>query len=202
MRTATRMCTSTLIFMARWHLFISLRRDKQTARETIICRLTAGNFEDETDSRQNMLYRMTGAKFEYEQTRQTRRFVEWKPRMLRTKETQHENAPEWRGQKEGQNKINISKTMQDFYARLPRPANPGGGGVLGSIFAGYVPLASPNPYPIIVYSVANYRPQVSHFWANIPDTSTCWNLRTPEIPQVCDPILVTLLAPIENATPL
>ena len=30
----------------------------------------------------------------------------------------------------------------------------GGGGLLGSISAGYVPLASPNPYPIIVYSVA------------------------------------------------
>ena len=27
-------------------------------------------------------------------------------------------------------------------------------GVLGLIFAGYVPLASQNPYPIIVYSVA------------------------------------------------
>ena len=37
------------------------------------------------------------------------------------------------------------------------------GGVLGSIFAGYVPLASPNPYPIIVYSVANHRPHLSHF---------------------------------------
>ena len=32
-------------------------------------------------------------------------------------------------------------------ARAPR-------GLLGSIFAGYVPLASRNPYPIIVYSVA------------------------------------------------
>ena len=42
----------------------------------------------------------------------------------------------------------------------------GGGGVLGSSFAGYVPLASQNPYPIIVYSVANYRPHLSHFWAN------------------------------------
>ena len=31
----------------------------------------------------------------------------------------------------------------------------GGGGVLGSIFAGYVLLTSPNPYPIIVYSLAN-----------------------------------------------
>ena len=29
-----------------------------------------------------------------------------------------------------------------------------GRGVLGLIFAGYVPLASQNPYPIIVYSVA------------------------------------------------
>ena len=75
-------------------------------------------------------------------------------------------------------------------------------GVLGSIFAGYVPLASPDPYPIIVYSVANYRPHVSHFWANIPQIPTCRNLLTPEIPQMCDPILVTLLAPNENATPL
>ena len=31
--------------------------------------------------------------------------------------------------------------------------------------AGYVPLAAQNPYPIIVYSVANYRPHLSHFWA-------------------------------------
>ena len=29
----------------------------------------------------------------------------------------------------------------------------GGGGVLGSIIAGYVPLATQNPYPIIVFSV-------------------------------------------------
>ena len=43
----------------------------------------------------------------------------------------------------------------------------GGGGVLGSGFAGYVPLASSNPHPIIVYSVANYRPHLSHFWANV-----------------------------------
>ena len=39
---------------------------------------------------------------------------------------------------------------------------PGGeGGVLGSGFAGYVPLASQNPHPIIVYSVANYRPHLT-----------------------------------------
>ena len=43
----------------------------------------------------------------------------------------------------------------------------GGGGVLGLIFAGYVPLASQSPSPIIVYSVANYRPRLSHFWANV-----------------------------------
>ena len=42
-----------------------------------------------------------------------------------------------------------------------------GGGVLGSGFAGYVLLASQNPHPIIVYSVANYRPHFSHFWANV-----------------------------------
>ena len=43
----------------------------------------------------------------------------------------------------------------------------GGGGVLGSSFAGYVPLASQNPYLIIVYYVANFRPHLSHFWANV-----------------------------------
>ena len=45
----------------------------------------------------------------------------------------------------------------------------GGGGELGLIFAGYVPLGSQSPYPIMVYSVANYRPRLSHFWANFPD---------------------------------
>ena len=76
------------------------------------------------------------------------------------------------------------------------------GEVLGSIFAGYVPLASPNTYPIIFYSAANYRPHVSHFWTSIPQIPTCWNLLSPEILQMCDSILVTLLAPIKNATPL
>ena len=40
------------------------------------------------------------------------------------------------------------------------------GGVLGSGFARYVLLVSQSPHPIIVYSVANYRPHLSHFWAN------------------------------------
>ena len=42
-----------------------------------------------------------------------------------------------------------------------------GGGVLGSSFVGYESLASQNPYPIIVYSAASYRPNLSHFRANI-----------------------------------
>ena len=41
------------------------------------------------------------------------------------------------------------------------------GGVLGLIFAGYVPLASQHPYPIMVYSVTNYKPHICHPWANI-----------------------------------
>ena len=44
------------------------------------------------------------------------------------------------------------------------PRGRGGGGGLGLIFAGFVPLASQNPYPIIVNSVAKYRPHLSHFW--------------------------------------
>ena len=36
-------------------------------------------------------------------------------------------------------------------------------GLFGLIFAGYMLLASQNPYPTIVYSVAKYRPHVSHF---------------------------------------
>ena len=51
--------------------------------------------------------------------------------------------------------------------RVVEESRGGGGKVLGLIFAGYVPLASQSPYPIIVYSVANYRPHLSHFWANM-----------------------------------
>ena len=49
---------------------------------------------------------------------------------------------------------------------------------LGLIFAGHVPLASKSPYPIIVYSVANYRPRLGHFWTNM-------------YTNFCDPNLVT-----------
>ena len=42
----------------------------------------------------------------------------------------------------------------------------GGGGVLGLMFARYVPLASQSPYSIIVYFLANYRldPILVTFW--------------------------------------
>ena len=53
--------------------------------------------------------------------------------------------------------------------------------VLGSSFAGYVPLASQSPYPIIVYSMANYRPHLSHFWTNvivISSVSRLLNIKT------------------------
>ena len=43
----------------------------------------------------------------------------------------------------------------------------GGGGGFGLMFAGYVPLASENPYRVMVYSVGNYRPHLSHFWAKL-----------------------------------
>ena len=42
-----------------------------------------------------------------------------------------------------------------------------GGRVLGLVFAGCVPLASQSLYPIIVYSVAIYRPHLSHLRANM-----------------------------------
>ena len=48
--------------------------------------------------------------------------------------------------------------------------SPGGGRevvVLGLIFAGYVSLASQSLYPIMVYSVANFRPHLSHLWAKV-----------------------------------
>ena len=51
--------------------------------------------------------------------------------------------------------------------RNPKNRKSRGGGVLGLIFAGYVPLACQSPYLIIIYSVANYRPHLSHFWANM-----------------------------------
>ena len=48
-------------------------------------------------------------------------------------------------------------------------APPGGGRGGGTwlMFAGYVPLASQSPYPIIVYFLAYYIPHLSHFLENV-----------------------------------
>ena len=40
-------------------------------------------------------------------------------------------------------------------------------GILGLTFARYMQQAPQSPYPIIVYSVANYRPHLSHSLANV-----------------------------------
>ena len=52
------------------------------------------------------------------------------------------------------------------YTGRLRPEVPGGG-LLRLIFARYVPLGSQSPDPIIVYSVASYRPHLSHFCAKM-----------------------------------
>ena len=48
-------------------------------------------------------------------------------------------------------------------------------GVLGLIFAGYVLLASQSPYPILVYSVVNYRHPLSLTFGQI------FNFRDPNL---------------------
>ena len=64
--------------------------------------------------------------------------------------------------------INLYSIAVKLWPRLFKHWIPGGGGgLLGLIFAGYVPLASRSPYPIIVYFMANCRPHLSHFWANM-----------------------------------
>ena len=55
----------------------------------------------------------------------------------------------------------LSRNLNKAKNRLPP------GGVRGLILVGYVPLASQSPYPIIVYFVANYMAQLSHFCANM-----------------------------------
>ena len=79
------------------------------------------------------------------------------------------------------------------------------GGLLGSGFAGYVPLASQNPHPIIVYSVANYRPHLSHFWENVIVISkTEFNACLPEFfyPKNPENVRPHSSSSTENVTPL
>ena len=47
------------------------------------------------------------------------------------------------------------------------PGGGGGGGVLELMFAGYVPVASRSPYPILVYFLASYSLHLSHFLENV-----------------------------------
>ena len=67
-----------------------------------------------------------------------------------------------------------------YFGQIPDPENTlpdprdqssklirGGGGLLGLIFAGYVSLPFQSAYPIIVYSVAKYRPHLIHFGENV-----------------------------------
>ena len=63
----------------------------------------------------------------------------------------------------------VHRRQQIVFQKLTllKTATPGGGILTGSGFAGYVPLASQNPHPIIVFSVDNYRPHLSYFWANV-----------------------------------
>ena len=62
------------------------------------------------------------------------------------------------------NLVAVGNPEQNGYT-LNNINTPGGwgGGVLGLMFAGYVPLASESPYPILVYCLANYRPHFSNF---------------------------------------
>ena len=57
-------------------------------------------------------------------------------------------------------------------------------------------ISEPQPHYdlFLVYFVANYKPHLSHFWAN--------DFLTLKVPKKCDPILVTLLKMLEKATPL
>jgi len=71
-----RECAFQRLSLWRNDIYFCQRRDKQTARKTIICQLAAGNFEDETESMQNMFYRMTAEKFEYETNSTQMFFVE------------------------------------------------------------------------------------------------------------------------------
>ena len=89
----------------------------------------------------------------------------------------------------------------------------GGGGrrLFGLIFARYVPLRSQTTYPIVVHSVANYRPILVTFGqtCNLSDPNFTFHIQYkhsgkfanrkygelsyPKNQKLCNPILVTLL---------
>ena len=61
-----------------------------------------------------------------------------------------------------------------------------------SVLAGYVSLASQNPYPIIVYSVANYRPYLGQFWPQIFLNSCLPEFSYPIDPENVQPPLLKM----------
>ena len=63
--------------------------------------------------------------------------------------------------------MELSRKTVMISTKLRRPP----GGLLALIFAGYVPLASQSPYPIIVFSVANRPFAASHSRDTKPP---CW----------------------------
>ena len=62
---------------------------------------------------------------------------------------------------------NATKNMSVLPGLPNTTIEPGGGGELGLMFAGLVPLASQSPYPILVYFLANYRLHPTHFLENV-----------------------------------
>ena len=69
---------------------------------------------------------------------------------------------------------NLIRKEETYYQETTNPqdclmiSTNHGGGVLGLIFAGFVPLVSQSPFPSIVYSVAKYRPiLVTLIWEDV-----------------------------------
>ena len=62
---------------------------------------------------------------------------------------------------------NATKNMSGLPGLPNTTIEPRGGGGLGLMFAGLVPLASQSPYPILVYFLANYRLHPTHFLENV-----------------------------------
>ena len=64
--------------------------------------------------------------------------------------------------------LNVSPYFQLLFSSIyqTQAARPPPPGYLGPVWLGMYLLASQNLYPIIIYFMANYRPHLSHFWAN------------------------------------
>ena len=78
----------------------------------------------------------------------------------------------------------------------PIPGGGGGGTWVKFCWVCATGISEPLPHYslFLVYFEANYKPHLSHFWAN--------DFLTLKVPKKCDTILVTLLKMLEKATPL